>query len=100
MNPKLQFSKEEPICKVTEKSIREVIGINPVFSAKPWWMDTQIFTDSGIPTIAFGPCGYGAHAGEEYVDINSIVKSAEIFEKIIFNFVNGCTSQGVTTKKK
>ena len=76
----MELSKEELICQVTEKSIKEVIGINSVFSAKPWWMDTQIFTESGIPTIALGPCGYGAHADEEYVNIKSVVKSAEIFQ--------------------
>jgi len=37
-----------------------------------YWMDMALLNAAGIPTVAFGPIGEGAHADVEWVDIGSL----------------------------
>jgi acetylornithine deacetylase len=41
-------------------------------------MDTQIIHGKGIPAVAFGPSGFGAHGAEEWIDLDSVFKAAEV----------------------
>jgi acetylornithine deacetylase/succinyl-diaminopimelate desuccinylase-like protein len=44
----------------------------------PAWMDSALTAAAGIPTVVFGPAGAGAHAADEWVDLDSVVRCAEI----------------------
>jgi acetylornithine deacetylase len=50
----------------------EVIGV-------PFWADSAILQEAGIPTVVFGPGGEGAHAVEEWVSIADAERCAEIY---------------------
>jgi acetylornithine deacetylase len=41
-------------------------------------MDAALFQAAGIDTVIIGPAGAGAHAAEEWVDISSVVRLADI----------------------
>ena len=41
-------------------------------------MDAAFIAAAGIPTVVFGPTGEGAHAIEEYVELESVRQVAEI----------------------
>jgi acetylornithine deacetylase len=43
----------------------------------PAWMESALTARAGIPTVVFGPAGAGAHAAEEWVDLDSVVRCAE-----------------------
>ncbi len=43
-----------------------------------YWMDAALFTAAGIPSVAFGPAGAGAHAAEEWVDLASVARCAAL----------------------
>jgi acetylornithine deacetylase len=58
-----------------EELIRLVSTEQPI--ADPAWMDSALTAAAGIPTIVFGPAGAGAHAAEEWVDLESVVRCAE-----------------------
>ncbi|MEE8526177.1 MAG: M20/M25/M40 family metallo-hydrolase [Thermoanaerobaculia bacterium] len=49
----------------------EQIGENP-------WMDSALLASAGVDTVVFGPAGSGAHAREEWVDIESVMKTAAV----------------------
>jgi acetylornithine deacetylase len=49
----------------------EVVGDHP-------WMDAAFTSAAGIPTVVFGPSGAGAHAAEEYGDIDSVERCAAV----------------------
>ena len=51
-----------------------------------WWMDSALFGDHGLPTVAFGPRGAGAHAIEEWVDLASVERCREIYLDLIADF--------------
>ena len=40
-------------------------------------MDAAFIQAAGIPTVVFGPGGEGAHAVEEWVDLESVEACAE-----------------------
>ncbi len=50
----------------------EIVGV-------PFWADSALLSSAGIPTVVFGPAGEGAHAVEEWVDLASAERCAEIY---------------------
>ena len=57
-----------------EELIRLVSSDDPI--GDPAWMDSALTAAKGIPTVVFGPAGAGAHAAEEWVDLDSVVRCA------------------------
>ena len=53
----------------------EVVGV-------PFWADSALLSAAGIPTVVFGPAGEGAHAVEEWVDLASAERCAEIYSAV------------------
>ena len=53
----------------------EVVGV-------PFWADSALLAAAGIPTVVFGPAGEGAHAVEEWVDLASAERCAELYAAV------------------
>jgi acetylornithine deacetylase len=82
----MEVSPDEEICSVLSECAEEVRGEKPHFVGGSGWMDTQIIWGRGTPAVAFGPVGSGAHAAVEYVEVDSVVDTARILEKVIHRF--------------
>lgn len=82
----MEISPEEEICQLLKHGTREVLGKSPEWVGGSGWMDTQIIQSKGIPAVAFGPSGYGLHAAEEWVDLESVYNAAKVQEKVIRRF--------------
>jgi len=52
----------------------ETIGV-------PYWMDMALLNAAGIPTVAFGPTGQGAHADVEWVDVSSVEECVGVYSR-------------------
>jgi acetylornithine deacetylase len=52
----------------------------------PYWTDAASLAEADIPAVLFGPCGAGAHAVEEWVDLASVEQCAEIYLRVIQDF--------------
>lgn len=50
------------------------------------WMDAAILHAHGIDTVVIGPTGAGAHATEEWVDIDSVVLLAEMLARAAVDY--------------
>ena len=57
----------------------EIVGV-------PFWADSALLSSAGIPTVVFGPAGEGAHAVEEWVDLASAERCAEIYAAVTREF--------------
>jgi acetylornithine deacetylase len=53
------------------------------------WMDSALLAAAGVETVVIGPSGAGAHASEEWVDVQSVTDLANI---LIHSAVNYCTA--------
>jgi acetylornithine deacetylase len=72
--PPSELSADHPVSKAVAKAADnpEVIGV-------AYWMDMALTNAAGIPTVAYGPMGEGAHADVEWVDLASIEKCVSVY---------------------
>jgi acetylornithine deacetylase len=54
----------------------------PEVVGAPFWADSALLSSAGIPTVVFGPSGEGAHAVEEWVELESAQRCAEIYAAV------------------
>ena len=61
-----------------DRAANAVLGAPPAQFGDTPWMDSALLAGAGIETVVFGPHGAGAHAAEEWVDVESVVQTAEV----------------------
>ena len=74
------------ICQTLVACSKEAINITPAFMGGSGWLDTQIIWEKGIPAVAYGPAGDGAHAAVEWVDLESVMDAAKVQELVLHRF--------------
>ncbi|MDB5045992.1 MAG: acetylornithine deacetylase [Deinococcus sp.] len=66
------IEQDAPIVQTLRQAAAQVLGQAPAVIGQSFWMDSALLAAAGIPTVVFGPCGGGAHATEEWVDLASV----------------------------
>jgi acetylornithine deacetylase len=84
--PPFGVSESEPIVQTLIREASVVLGRAPATIGESFWMDAALLAEAGIPTVAFGPHGGGAHAVDEWVDLASIDQCREILVRMIRSF--------------
>ncbi len=74
------------ICQTIVACSKEAINLTPAFTGGSGWLDTQIIWGKGIPAVAYGPSGEGAHAAVEWVDLDTVMDAAKVQELILRRF--------------
>lgn len=54
------------------------LGRTPPIIGASYWMDAALLAAAGIETVVIGPTGAGAHAAEEWVELDSVTQVAAI----------------------
>ena len=67
-----------PLVQVLQKAATEVLGKQPRIMGNSGWMETALFAAVGVPAVVMGPIGEGAHCTEEWVDLASVAKTAQV----------------------
>ncbi|MCY4146796.1 MAG: ArgE/DapE family deacylase [Chloroflexi bacterium] len=57
-------------------------GRQPAIVGSSWWTDAALFAAAGVPTVVLGPAGAGAHAREEWVDLESVARCQAIYTEL------------------
>jgi acetylornithine deacetylase len=73
-----EVARDAPIVEALDAAAAEVLGRSPEHVGDTPWMDSALLAAAGIETVVFGPHGMGAHADEEWVDVESVVQTAEV----------------------
>jgi len=81
-----QADLKSEIVKALSRSVQNVLGRAPEMTGFPFWMDTALLGDAGIPSVVFGPAGEGAHAVVEWVDVDSLGVCARVYADVIERF--------------
>lgn len=68
------------------RTLTNHLGYAPVISGGTGWMDSALLASAGIPTVILGPTGDGAHALTEWVELDSCLACAEMYETIAREF--------------
>jgi acetylornithine deacetylase len=58
----------------------------PQLEGVGFWADTAALSSAGIPCLMFGALGAGAHAAEEWVDLESLELTTRVYESIAREF--------------
>jgi len=59
----------------------------PVNRGEQFWTDCALLADAGIDAVLFGPAGEGAHAAEEWVDLDSLERTTRVIEGTVARLV-------------
>jgi acetylornithine deacetylase len=66
---------------VVTAAAASVLGGSPTRQGVAYWMDAALCGARGIDTVVIGPVGAGAHAADEWVDLESCRRLAEILAR-------------------
>lgn len=76
--PAFEVAADAPIVQAVTAAASSVLGRTPAALGHTFWMDASLFAEAGVETVVIGAHGTGAHADEEWVDVQSVVQLAEI----------------------
>jgi acetylornithine deacetylase len=76
--PPLETDPEAEVVQVVARAagVQSIVGI-------PYWTDGALFGAAGVPTVIFGPRGAGAHAAEEWVELESLARCAAVYRDAV-----------------
>jgi len=77
-----EVAPDAPIVRAVHRHAIDVLGREPATVGHAAWMDAAVLSAAGIPTVVFGPSGAGAHAVEEWVDLDSVDRCAQVLEAV------------------
>ncbi len=75
----LETAEDSDIAKAVQAAAAKVLGQPAPIAGVPFWTDAAVLSQAGIPSLLFGPAGAGAHADEEWVDLESVRACAQVY---------------------
>jgi acetylornithine deacetylase len=82
----MQTAETSPIASLIKQHAQATTQQPTQIIGAPYWTDAATLSQAGIPAVLFGPSGAGAHAAEEWVDLDSVHQCAEIYLNVIQEF--------------
>ncbi len=73
-----EVAPDARIVQAVDRAVEQVLGRRTAHVGDTPWMDAALLSAAGTETVVIGPAGAGAHAAEEWVDVESVVRLAEI----------------------
>jgi acetylornithine deacetylase len=70
---------DSPVSGAVKQAAEDALGQEPETIGVAYWMDMALLNEAGIPTVAFGPSGEGAHADVEWVDLASVETCVQVY---------------------
>lgn len=74
---------DAPVPALIRRIGEELLGRPVTVAGVPYWTDAASLAEAGIPAVLFGPSGAGAHAAEEWVDLESVRQCVAIYSRVI-----------------
>jgi acetylornithine deacetylase len=84
-----EVSPEAPIVQTLSRAAAQVLGREPSPVGQTGWLDSALLAAAGIETVVMGPSGAGAHADEEWVEIDSVADMALILAQAAVSYCGG-----------
>jgi acetylornithine deacetylase len=78
-----EVAEDTAIVGVVMDSFAAVTGRKAAVRAEAFWTDCALLAESGVPSVLFGVEGGGAHAGIEWVTLESLTLVTETLTEVI-----------------
>jgi acetylornithine deacetylase len=72
VRPPFAVDPEADVVQAVSRAAAAVTGKPAEVYGETYWMDAALTQAAGIPTVVFGPDGWGAHGVDEWVDLASV----------------------------
>jgi len=72
VRPPFAVDPDAEVVQAVSGAAAAVTGKPAEIYGETYWMDAALTQAAGIPTVVFGPDGWGAHAVDEWVDLASV----------------------------
>jgi acetylornithine deacetylase len=82
-----EVSKEARIVRAVARALEAELGIPPRYGGQTPWMDAALLAAAGVETVVVGPSGAGAHAAEEWVEVESVVRLANVLVRAVVEYL-------------
>jgi acetylornithine deacetylase len=79
----MSTAPDAPLPALIRQVGEELLGRPVAVGGVPYWTDAASLAAAGIPAVLFGPAGAGAHALEEWVDLESVRQCVAIYTRVI-----------------
>ena len=83
-----EVAPDVEIVRLLRDAIPAATGREPALIGQGGWMDSALLAAAGIPSVVFGPAGAGAHADDEWVDLPSVGRAADVLLAVATAFCN------------
>jgi acetylornithine deacetylase len=81
-----EVAPDAEIVRAVERGAERVLGLVPPHMGDTPWMDAALLAAAGIETVVIGPGGAGAHAAEEWVDLESVTQLAGVLAEAAIEY--------------
>ncbi|NIN10291.1 MAG: ArgE/DapE family deacylase [Gemmatimonadales bacterium] len=76
-----EATPDASIVRTVASATAEVLHREPAYVGISYWMDAALLAAAGVATVVIGPAGAGAHADDEWVEMDSVVQLADILAR-------------------
>ncbi len=76
-----EVSPDAAIVRTLRAAAGAVLHGEPALVGDTPWMDAALLAEAGVETVVMGPSGAGEHSAVEWVDVESVVRMAEILAR-------------------
>ena len=77
--PPMETPADAAVLQAVQRAGAGVLGRPLELAGVAYWTDAATLWEAGIPSLLLGPSGAGAHAVEEWVELESVAQCAEIY---------------------
>ncbi len=81
-----EVAADAPIVKAVQAAAVQELTQRIEPGGVSFWTDAALLAVAKIPTVVFGPIGAGAHAAEEWVDLQSVEQAARIYAQTALDY--------------
>jgi acetylornithine deacetylase len=81
-----EVAPDATIVRAVDQAAARALGRVPAHIGDTPWMDAALLQAAGVETVVFGATGAGAHADVEWVDVDSVIKLAEILAEAAIDY--------------
>lgn len=81
-----EVDADEEIVRLVGEAVAAATGTRPRHYGDTPWMDAALLSAAGIPTVVYGPGGGGAHAVEEWSNLDEVATCAEVLALVARQF--------------
>ena len=74
------------IVQAVDSAVAKVCGQPPAHFGDTPWMDAALLQEAGVETVVCGATGGGAHADVEWVELESVIRLAEILAETALTY--------------